>query len=125
MAKRTNLYKFIFLIGIGFIFARAGGEFFQIAWGTGSWLGEFSLKWGAAFFLFILLSILSLTISGVVLWNERMRLEISARLVSLRERAGILRWIILAVIILTPAWFFQYTPWGVVFQGLYFRIVVW
>src|SRR5574341_176205 len=41
------------------ILSGAGLELYNIAWGTGTWWGEFSLKWGVTFFLFVTLSALS------------------------------------------------------------------
>ena len=37
---------------LGFLLTNGLIEFYNIAWGVGDWLGEFSLKWGLAFFAY-------------------------------------------------------------------------
>ena len=51
--------KIILAAVLAYILVRACLEFHTVAWGTGVWLGEFSLKWGFGFFAFVLLCILT------------------------------------------------------------------
>ena len=52
--------KILLAAVFAYILIRACVEFYAVAWGTGVWLGEFSLKWGIGFFGFVLFCILSL-----------------------------------------------------------------
>ena len=47
-----GLVKFLVFLGVIWSFYGACKEFYNIAWGTGNWLGEFSLKWMVVFLLF-------------------------------------------------------------------------
>ena len=113
------------LSGLGFVFTRACNEFYDIAWGTGVWLGEFSLKWGLFFFSFVLACLLSLIFVVIALWKPSMFGTFPQRMLILRNRLGTLRWVIIIVLLALPVWFLQYTPWGIVFYGFYFRLLLW
>jgi len=68
--KWTDLIASILvLVGFGYVLIRACFEFYEIAWGTGVWLGEFSLKWGMGFFAFVLLCVLSWATVIFILWK--------------------------------------------------------
>ena len=68
-------------------------EFYNVSWGTGAWWGEFSLKWGMAFFLFVIFCMLCLLATGFVLWEKQKTEPFLKRLVALRGRMGSLRWL--------------------------------
>jgi len=97
-------------------------EFYHVAWGTGTWLGEFSLKWGILFFAFVAfcVAIFLFAANPLSLW-ERARL----RGIALRARGKYLRYPLALLALIFPVWFFQYTLWGIVFQGMYIRTLVW
>ncbi|HSR20968.1 MAG TPA: hypothetical protein VLL49_08640, partial [Anaerolineales bacterium] len=96
-------------------------EFYNIAWGTGSWNGEFSLKWGVAFIAFLILCLAILAAAGVACWKQIP----SAKALGLRNRLGGLRWLASAFVIVLPIYLLQYTPWGVVLRGPYLRLLLW
>ncbi len=108
-----------------YILVRACLEFHAIAWGTGVWLGEFSLKWGVGFFAFVLFCILTWVGALLVLWKPSFFGAFPDRVISLRQKLGGFRWLIVIILLIFPVWFLQYTPWGVVFSGLYFRLMLW
>ncbi len=99
-------------------------EFYAIAWGTGFWLGEFSLKWALAFFLFVIVCISSLILGGMFLFAPS-RLAFPFRIREAVNRLAALQWVLIAVALLLPIWILQYTPWGIVFSGAYIRLLGW
>ncbi len=96
-----------------------------MSWGTGAWWGEFSLKWGVLFFLFVIFCILCLLATGIVLWEKQKTEPFFKRLVALRGRMGTSRWLAALIVVILPIWFFQYSPWGVAFKGQFIRLLVW
>ena len=116
----------IFSAGLfAYVLIRAGLEFYGIAWGTGVWLGEFSLKWGLALLGFVLLCVLAWCGSVLILWKGPLPDGFSGRLVALRRDMKAFRWFLVLTLLVLPVWFLQFTPWGVVFSGLYFRLMLW
>jgi hypothetical protein len=108
-----------------YILIRACVEFHAIAWGTGIWLGEFSLKWGFGFFGFVLFCILTWVCTLLIMWRPSFFGAFPDRAVSFREKLGGFRWIIIIMLLVLPVWFLQFTPWGIVFSELYFRVTLW
>jgi len=121
--KRFALAFVLFLFG--YILFRASVDFYNVAWGTGNWWGDFSLKWGVGFFVFALFCISSWVGAAILLWKPDMLPGWGEQIVSLREKLGIFRWLVILVLLMLPVWFLQYTPWGIVFSSLYFRLFVW
>jgi len=117
--------KILWAVVFVYILVRACIEFYAVAWGTGVWLGEFSLKWGIGFFSFVLLCILTWVGSAFLMWKPSAFGKVPDRIVSFRQRIKFLRWIIVLALLVLPVWFLQYTPWGVVFRELYFRLLLW
>jgi hypothetical protein len=115
----------LMLAVFGYILIRACIDFHNVAWGTGIWWGEFSLKWAAGFVVFILFCILSWIAAASFLWKQKALAGWVDRLVAFREKLGLFRWLVVLTLLILPVWFYQYTPWGVAFRGLYFRLFVW
>ena len=108
-----------------YILVRACIEFHAVAWGTGVWLGEFSLKWGLGFFGFVLFCTLTWAGAVTIMWKPSIFDGLPDKIISLRRRMKASRWIVVIALLAFPVWFLQYTPWGVVFSGLYFRLMLW
>ena len=117
--------KILWAVLFAYILIRACVEFYAVAWGTGVWLGEFSLKWGIGFFVFILFCLLTWIGSAFVMWKPVVFGDIPNGIISFRQKIKTFRWVIVAALLVLPVWFLQYTPWGVVFRGLYFRLFLW
>ena len=100
-------------------------EFYNIAWGTGNWLGEFSLKWGLLFAVFFIFSIFLVGIVWVFLWRRELLQPFTDRISTARQKYGFLRWVLALFLLIFPVWLFQYTLWGLVFTGINFRIFIW
>ncbi len=100
-------------------------EFYNVAWGTGHWVGEFSLRWGSLFLAFVLLAILILLAAGAVAWKAKAAETFLSKLAQLRQRMGAGRWLLCMFVVVFPIWFLQYSPWGVVFSKPFIRLAIW
>ena len=133
MHKRAESKKYggqiianlLMLASFGYVLVCACIEFYTIAWGSGVWLGEFSLKWGAGFFAFVLFCIFSWVGTAFFLIKRDVLTLLGKRIVLFREKLGAFRWLVVLILLAFPVWFLQYTPWGVVFSGFYFRVFLW
>ncbi|MFZ5910067.1 MAG: hypothetical protein ACOYYU_08645 [Chloroflexota bacterium] len=115
----------IVLAGWAYVLVRAGIEFYNVAWGTGHWLGEFSLKWAIGFAGFVLFCLFSWLAAALALWKPAVFGRLPERIIAFRERIGPLRWLVVLALLLLPVWFMQYSPWGIVFWWPYVRWVIW
>ena len=120
------------VLGRIFVFAATAGllieaalEFYNVSWGTGKMWGEFSLRWGSLFFLFVVFCIICLIATGFVLWGKQKTEPFLKRLAILRGRIGRLRWLVVLAALIFPIWFFQYSPWGVAFSKPFVRLLIW
>ncbi|MDO8755670.1 MAG: hypothetical protein Q7J80_17380 [Anaerolineales bacterium] len=118
--KNSLVFIVTFVVFIG-----ACMELYNVAWGTGVALGEFSLKWIILFIVFVLLCIFMF--AGIVFSILRRVefLSISKRWISHRKRTVILRRLLAIIVLILPVIFLQYTMWGIVFQGVYIRTLIW
>ncbi len=119
-----GLVKFFVFTGIIWLLYGACTEFYNIAWGTGNWIGQFSPKWMLAFLLFVLVCILLLIGVGITLSAYQKVAGYFNYLASLRDRLGYLRWIFAGIFLVLPVYFLQYSYWGIVLDGPYLRILI-
>ena len=120
-----KLEDILLVSGLLWVLWRACNEFYQIAWGTGEWLGEFSRTWAVLYYAFVLFCIVLLALYSFYIWKEQVFQKYIERFVVWRRKSGIFRWLLWLVIFIAPVLFFQFTPWGVVLQKFYIRILVW
>jgi len=52
--------RLILLLLFAYLLTSASVEFWNITWGTGEWLGQFSFKWALFFLAFVLACMVSL-----------------------------------------------------------------
>jgi hypothetical protein len=107
--------------GAAFLLGGAVQELYAVAWGTGSWYGEFSMKWGLAFGAFCLFCAALLAAWLLFLWGGTAATETSMHGPGIPGGP----WIPSALAIALPILLLQYTPWGVVIRGPYLRILLW
>ncbi len=120
------------LIGRLSVFAAAAAvlyegalEFYNVAWGTGAWIGAFSARWGLAFLAFLIMDVLCLMATGAILWRlDRINISL-IQLVIRRTRMGAFRWLAAALVLAAPVLFLQFSPWGVVFGKSFIRLLLW
>ncbi|MBI5352972.1 MAG: hypothetical protein HZB50_10070 [Chloroflexi bacterium] len=122
---RKNSVRVLIAALFGFVLYRSIMEFYNIAWGSGKWWGDYSLRWGVIFLIFILACLSALTLLAFFLWRREKFQPFIDKLISFREKQGHARWLPALLVFTSPVWFFQYTAWGVVFSGTYFRILIW
>jgi len=99
-------------------------EFFQVAWGTGNQLGEFSFNWAVIFLLFAgsCLGLLPFIFNS--LYRPATLNNACLSVARLRDRLGAARWILVGLILIIPIAWIQFTTWGVVFTGIWFRLLL-
>ena len=128
MKPMTNPIVFMKIILSGISLAAHGFtwlEFEEMAWGTGTWLGELSLNWALILTGFSLFMLFSIAVSLVAIWDAP-RLERATRLIiSVRERLGAFRWVLVVLVLVAPVWLLQYTAWGVVIHKPFLRLEIW
>ena len=74
---------FLFAVFIYLIIKSCFG-FHNIAWGTGLWWGEYSLKWGVAFFLYIAFCASLVVIAEFLLWQREKFQKLFEKMLALR-----------------------------------------
>ncbi|HRQ21854.1 MAG TPA: hypothetical protein PLF42_00370, partial [Anaerolineales bacterium] len=113
------------MIAAAVVLIGAGTEFYHIAWGTGKAVGQFSLKWLVLFAIFVLFCAAVFAVVSAIVLRGRHTLERARWIVSMRNASAVVRLVLIALVLILPVWFLQRTMWGVVFSGLYFRILLW
>jgi len=114
----------LLLAGIWMLFT-ACWEFYNIAWGSGIWLGQFSFKWALAFFVFVLFCVFCLGAIVIIFRSPQILAPTFYRLSSFRERLGLIRWVLVILTLIIPIWLLQYTFYGAVIYRPYLRILLW
>ena len=117
--------RFSLLVFISYLMFESSRGFQKIAWGTGEWWGEYSIKWGAAYVIYVAFCILVILVAWDILFSRNLFQSVFERLIAIRERLGRIPWLLALLILISPVWLFQYTSWGVVFSDIYIRISVW
>jgi hypothetical protein len=107
--------------GAALLLGGAVQEFYAAAWGTGSWYGEFSLKWGLAFGAFCLVCLALLAAWLRLLWQGAAAHVTGVHSVNVPGGT----WTLGAIATILPILLLQYTPWGVVIRGPCLRLVLW
>ncbi|MFT3892229.1 MAG: hypothetical protein QM730_11400 [Anaerolineales bacterium] len=122
---KQPLGKALLLTFTSFLLYRSCLAFQKIAWGTGNWWGEYSLKWAFAYFLYCAFCLFVVFVEATLLFYPERLLQRLQIPIAFRERLGIVRWVLALIIFGFPAWLFQYSPWGIVFKDVYIRILIW
>lgn len=118
------LIRLLLSAGAIYFLWKACLEFYNLAWGLGTWLGGFSPKLGPAFFVFILICLAILAGFLLALWRPTQTHAWLLRLTPLRERLGWVRWLLVCIILIAPVWLLQYSYWGGLFTGRSMRLVL-
>ncbi|MEK6752820.1 MAG: hypothetical protein AABZ00_11210 [Chloroflexota bacterium] len=122
---KKNFDRFSILIIFIYLIVKSCFGFQNIAWGTGTWRGEYSLKWGAAFLVYMAVGVCAIVLAIFLLWRQERFQSLFDRMTAFRERMGYMRWLAALLVFIAPVWFFQYTPWGLVFNDIYMRVLIW
>src|SRR5688572_20106496 len=113
LSDRLNTFVPIFLLFLtGFVLFRSMMEFYMIAWGTGTQIGNFSLSWLALFIIYVLLCVILFSAVALLIQkHERTSLFVD-RFRAFRETW---KWLCLPLAIfclIFPSWLLQYTIFG-------------
>lgn len=109
------------ILAAGVLLSGAVHEFYNIAWGTGAWYGEISLKWAVALIIFVAACILAFV--GWIRFVRRA--EPQGRASGAGKVPKWLGWFLIIAGLAFPVGILQYTPWGIVMEGPYLRILLW
>lgn len=121
-----NFWEKFFYSCLGFTMVLgACFEFLFIAQGTGQWAYGFSLIWAIFFVFYICTSFGGFTFALFILWNQTAFFNAREKLLLLRKKIFMLRWLIGPIIFLTPIYMFQFTVLGIIFNGLFTRLLIW
>ncbi len=113
----------MFGLGLAVVFI-AAAEIFSLGWGSGSFIGKLSVKWALTLATLYLTGGLILATLFVALYQPKRWTSINKQLIVLRNRMSEWRWIPFALSMLALPWFVFYSPWGGLFTGLFFRLVL-
>lgn len=117
--------QFILAGVVAWFITQAVVEFYNVAWDTGEAVGRFSISWFAFFILFVLFAVaLFMGFTFAVLRPETFT-RFSQRVILYRSRFVFVSWVLAIVTLILPVWFLQRTMWGIVFNGLYIRTLIW
>ncbi|HNE05108.1 MAG TPA: hypothetical protein PLT08_11355, partial [Anaerolineales bacterium] len=125
--KRSSIDfgKLIAITIAAWILVEACVEFYNVAWGTGEAVGLFSPRWLILFVSFVLSCVFVYVCVGIAVLDRERFFALIQNIVTLRNRIPILSWALAILFLTFPAWFLQRTMWGVVFDGIYFRLFLW
>ena len=125
MKRSAVSFEKIVTITAAWILVGACIEFYNVAWGTGEAVGKFSPRWLALFVFFALLCMV--LFAGVTFTALRRVtfLSLFQPVVLFRNRFPVLGWLLAILVLIFPALFLQRTMWGIVFDGVYFRALLW
>lgn len=115
----------VLLLLIAIVLVGAAAEFYNVAAGTGAWIGDMSFKWALAFALFGVFGLFCLIGAAWILWVPAMLGDTPRKVAALRDRLGPVRFFLAGAILILPVWFLQFSPWGVVFSKTYVRLFLW
>jgi hypothetical protein len=100
-------------------------DVFDIAQGTGNWIGKISSTWALIFGINCLLIAMVLYAVLSVIWRDQRFVKLANTLIDFRKGMGRWRWLSALLVFVFPIWLFQYSVLGIVLQGLYIRLLVW
>lgn len=117
--------KILYTLASAAIFIGSCFEFFKIAEGTGTWFRGFALTWALIFVVFLVVALVLFLTGVFVIWRDALFLRFTGMLFNFRKQIAAFRWVLAVVVFIFPIYFFQFTIWGVVFQGLFIRLFIW
>ena len=101
-------------------------EFYNIAWDTGEAIGRFALSWFILFLLFVLIcAAIYVGFAFFVLRRERFDAMVQHIVMARNNRLISWGWLFVLLGLFLPVWFLQRTMWGIVFDGVYVRALIW
>lgn len=100
-------------------------EFYNVAWGTGKAVGQFSPSWFILFILFVLFAVALFMGFTFAILRPEIFSGFVQHIVITRSRFASAIWVLAVLVLIFPVWFLQHTMWGIVFNGIYIRALIW
>lgn len=116
--------KFLGLAGSVLILFLAGREIYDAGSDSGHVFADLSWKWLATFFAYLLLAIGSIVFYYRLDQFPKKKSFWQKELIKFRSGLGNLKWPLLFVAVLLPAYFVFCSSWGSLFTGLFVRLLV-
>lgn len=110
---------------VAWFITQAVVEFYNVAWDTGEAVGRFSLTWFAFFTLFVIFAVALFMGFTFTMLRPEIFTGFNQRVILYRNRFVFVSWVLAIVTLILPVWFLQRTMWGIVFNGIYIRSLVW
>lgn len=125
--KRSSIewIKIILMAAIVWVVVGACVEFYHVAWGTGKAIGQFSPRWFVLFMAFVVFSAALLAGAAFALLRAENFEQRVLLFIQMRNRFSAVFWAAAFLLLFLPAWFLQRSMWGIVFDGVYFRLLLW
>jgi len=120
----TNMWKHILSLLAVYLLVQTGGEFYELGWASGHWLGRFSAKWAIAIAVYVIFAIglFAFLILGLY-FPERLE-KAKKRALEIRNSLGGFKWILFALLAWFSAYFVFVSAWGALFISFSTRIVL-
>jgi hypothetical protein len=106
--------------GLAFV----ANDFASAGWGSGHWLARFSIQWAAVIVAFILFLLSIFTLCHGAIWDTAWHRTLAGKFLNLRARLNVLRWAIVPVLAILPAWMLAFTSMGSLFTGAWIRLFI-
>jgi hypothetical protein len=119
-----NLIKLIGVLAAGFLLWQAVVEFHQRAPAIGPILGKYSYLWAAAFIVWLGICAILFIGACTLAFTPHRLAWFKEKILAWRIRLGIGRWLVSALLVLSPAVFFLFTNWGSYFESPAIRVVI-
>jgi hypothetical protein len=100
-------------------------DFFDIAQGTGTWFAEMASSWALILIVYCFGSLVLLFILLMIIWRDQNYTIFAEKLITFRDKLGLWRWVASVFIFIFPIWLFQFSVFGIVFQGFFIRSLIW
>lgn len=122
--NRGGVWKCLAFLMIAALLVAVGVETFNLAWGSGFFLGRISLKWFLALLAYLLAALFILLQAYRQLLRPELLELVKADLIELRTRLGTLRWLLATLVFVLPGWLVFYSAWGLLFSGAFTRLLI-
>lgn len=123
--KKIEAGKAIIATAIILVIVGACTEFFEVAQGTGTWWNGLAFTWAVLFAIFCFVCLCVMAGGLWLVLSNQAQSTLRAWRNKLNERVGPIRWLFILAVSALPVFIFQLSVWGIVFQGLFIRLLGW
>jgi hypothetical protein len=120
---RPSVWRIAAWSAVAILFGLAVHEVYLLGRGTGVWWFHFSPSWASAFCLSAAAALIGLGLLWLGLWMPDRLKQPLQRLTDLREKLGWVRWPLILILLIVPAWVYHYANrdahWSVLLNTFY------